>query len=98
MFEKIKYERILSDPLMAPHSHDMISDVFKELLKEKEYKDISISEICERAGISKRMFYRLFRSKRTLREYTWKYNSDIFVFADPFIPNFRELKRLHGRY
>ena len=36
------------------------------LMKKKEYKDISITEICERAGVTRMSFYRNFDSKEDI--------------------------------
>ena len=36
---------------------------FLELLQTKLYDDISVSELCEKSGVSRKTFYRLFDSK-----------------------------------
>lgn len=36
------------------------------LLKKKEYKDISITEICKKAGVTRMSFYRNFESKEDI--------------------------------
>ncbi len=51
---------------MALSSLNNISESFVELLKEKEYSKISISEICERADVSRQTFYSLFKSKENI--------------------------------
>ncbi len=51
---------------IAIKSQHMMLDALNELLKEKEYKDISISEICDRSGISRQTFYKLFGSKENI--------------------------------
>lgn len=51
---------------IAIKSQNMMLDSLNELLKEKDYKDISISEICERSTISRQTFYKLFGSKDNL--------------------------------
>ncbi len=51
---------------IAIKSQHMLLDALNELLKEKEYKDISISEICDRSGISRQTFYKLFGSKENI--------------------------------
>ena len=40
-----------------------ITEALLQLLKKKEYKDISITEICEKAGVTRMSFYRNFESK-----------------------------------
>lgn len=54
-----------SNPI-AIKSQQMMLDALNELLKEKEYKDITISEICERSTISRQTFYKLFGTKENL--------------------------------
>lgn len=53
--------------------HKSSSDVFLmallELLKEKAYIDISISELCRKAGLSRNTFYKFFSEKDALLEY-----------------------------
>lgn len=51
---------------IAIKSQHMLLDALNELLKEKDYKDISISEICDRSTISRQTFYKLFGSKDNL--------------------------------
>ena len=49
------------------------SDVFLmgllELLKEKPYSDISISELCHKTGLSRNTFYKYFSKKDALLDY-----------------------------
>lgn len=40
-----------------------ITEALLCLLKKKEYKDISITEICKKAGVTRMSFYRNFESK-----------------------------------
>lgn len=41
-----------------------IVDAYLELLREKETSEISVTEISERAGVSRMTFYRKFKDKR----------------------------------
>ena len=43
-----------------------ITDVLIELLREKPIEEISISELCEQAGIGRASFYRNFNSKEDI--------------------------------
>lgn len=43
-----------------------ITEALLLLLKEKEYKDISITEICNKAGVTRMSFYRNFESKEDI--------------------------------
>ena len=38
-------------------------DTFLQMLLETHYDDITISELCRRAGLSRKIFYRLFEKK-----------------------------------
>ena len=43
-----------------------ITEALLLLLKKKEYKDISIVEICKKAGVTRMSFYRNFESKEDI--------------------------------
>lgn len=43
-----------------------ITEAFLLLLKKKEYKDITITEICKKAGVTRMSFYRNFESKEDI--------------------------------
>lgn len=43
-----------------------ITEALLYLLKKKEYKDISITEICKKAGVTRMSFYRNFESKEDI--------------------------------
>ncbi len=45
---------------------DYIFDSFKHLLEKKKYNEISVCDICEKAGVSRMSFYRNFKSKDEL--------------------------------
>ncbi len=47
-------------------SQKNIAESFVELLREKEYSKVSISEICQKAGVSRQTFYSLFESKENI--------------------------------
>lgn len=47
-------------------SQKCIAESFVKLLRKKEYSKISISEICDEAGISRQTFYSLFSSKENI--------------------------------
>ena len=44
-------------------SRQMLEDALFALMEEKEYRQISVSEITERADVARRTFYRLYQSK-----------------------------------
>lgn len=43
-----------------------IEEAFKELLKEKPYKSITVSEICKRSNVSRKTFYVSFCNKEAI--------------------------------
>ncbi len=43
-----------------------ITEALLILLRDKEYKDISITEICKKAGVTRMSFYRNFESKEDI--------------------------------
>ena len=45
----------------------IISALF-ELMKKKPYRDITVTEICDGAGVTRRTFYRIFQSKEAVIE------------------------------
>ena len=50
-------------------SQKMLLDALNDLLAEKNFKDISVSEICSRSGISRQTFYSLFGTKEKILLY-----------------------------
>lgn len=47
----------------AVKSQKVIAEAFFDILKEKSYYDVSIKEICMKAGISRQTFYSLYGTK-----------------------------------
>lgn len=56
-----------------------ITEAFLLLLKKKEYKDISITEICKKAGVTRMSFYRYFESKEDILLKRVRYVTDSFL-------------------
>ena len=50
-------------------SQKLLLDALNELLAEKEFKDISVSELCSRSCVSRQTFYSLFGSKENILLY-----------------------------
>ena len=50
-------------------SQKLLLDTMNELLGEKEFKDISVSELCSRSGVSRQTFYSLFGTKENILLY-----------------------------
>ncbi len=51
---------------IALRSQHMILNALNELMIEKDLRDISVSEICVRSGISRQTFYKLFGTKENV--------------------------------
>ncbi|MDO4290575.1 MAG: TetR/AcrR family transcriptional regulator [Eggerthellaceae bacterium] len=49
-----------------PDVKTSIEDAFKSVLKEKPYSKITVSEICDRACVSRRTFYKYFQDKEAI--------------------------------
>lgn len=58
---------------------EYITEALLLLMKKKEYKDISITEICDKAGVTRMSFYRNFDSKEDILE-KW-----VTVITDTFL-------------
>ncbi|MBQ3669181.1 MAG: TetR family transcriptional regulator [Clostridia bacterium] len=54
----------------AISSQRQIADALMELMSEKPYEQITISELCKSAGISRQTFYTLFTSRENVVVYT----------------------------
>ena len=50
-------------------SQKSILNSLNQLMEEKEYKDISVSELCNRSGVSRQTFYSLFGKKENVLLY-----------------------------
>ncbi len=48
-----------------------LSESLKELLRERNFDDVTVTDICERAGVSRRSFYRHFLDKYDLMNCTF---------------------------
>ena len=53
----------------AVASQRLLLDALNELMQEKEFRDISISELCCRSGVSRQTFYSLFGTKENILLY-----------------------------
>ncbi len=53
----------------ALNSQKILLDSLNELLREQAFKDISVSELCTRCGISRQTFYSLFGTKENMLLY-----------------------------
>ncbi len=92
---KIKREALVSE---------YITDALLILMQKKAYKDVSITEICEKAGVTRMSFYRNFESKEDILKRWLTSITDDFLsesgisykndsMGDYFIKLFTHLKR-----
>lgn len=51
---------------------EAIERSFRELLQDKRYKSVSVTDICERACVSRKTFYANFRDKEDVVAYIFK--------------------------
>ncbi len=56
----------LGDNKTALYSQQLIADAMLSLLRKKSYLEISVSDLCKTAGVSRQTFYSLFGSKDTV--------------------------------
>jgi Bacterial regulatory proteins, tetR family len=56
----------IGDNKTALASQRLIADALLTLLKSKSFSDISISELCKEAKVSRQTFYTLFKSKENI--------------------------------
>ena len=54
-------------------SQKCIKEAFFALLKEKNFQDITISDLCKKADISRQTFYSLFKNKENILIYELKH-------------------------
>lgn len=50
----------------ALKSQKHLAEALYELMKEKKFSDITVSEICKKAGISRQTFYSLYESRENI--------------------------------
>ena len=55
---------------VALSSQRQIAQALMQLIDEKPYQDITISELCKTAGISRQTFYTLFTSRENVVTFT----------------------------
>ncbi len=74
-----------------------IENVLLELMREKRYDDISVSEICERAGVPRKSFYRYFDGKDGAMQSLLIHNISDFHSFSSFIGK-RDRRTLNGEF
>lgn len=50
----------------AVRSQEAIADALGKLMEERGFADVTVSELCARAGVSRQTFYKLFGSKEAV--------------------------------
>lgn len=59
---------------IALHSQKLIADSMMCLLREKDYEEITVSALCQEAGISRQTFYALFGSRENVIHFEITHN------------------------
>ncbi len=59
-----------------------MANSLKALLSERDYKKISISDICDRCGMNRKSFYYHFRDKYDLVNWIFDFETDSLLKAD----------------
>ena len=84
---------------VALSSQRQIAHALMQLIEEKPYQDISISELCKTAGISRQTFYTLFTSRENVVTFTLQ---EQYGYApeeeDPCESSIEHLCRGYGEY
>lgn len=80
-------------------SQKLLLDALHDLLAEKEFKDISVSELCCRSGVSRQTFYSLFGTKENILLYQLDLINDTKPQEDDTSTlNLHEICERFGRY
>lgn len=58
----------------ARNSQRIFLDTLEQLLREKDFSKISISELCDASGVSRQTFYSLFGTKENILRYAIAHN------------------------
>lgn len=72
-------KRKITDNPIALRSQKWLCDALIELMHEKPYKKITITEICNRAELARETFYRNFSSKEAIIKYCLEEKFQDFV-------------------
>jgi len=67
----MKYDITKPQTKGAKRVLDSVGSAFFNLLTEKDFADISINEVCDRAGYPRATFYNYFDDKYDLLNYLW---------------------------
>ncbi|MGM9662555.1 MAG: TetR/AcrR family transcriptional regulator [Oscillospiraceae bacterium] len=87
-----------SNPI-AKRSQDWLAEALLELLKTKAYAQISIKDICGKAGLSRQTFYQMFDSKEEVARYAVRYRQSPALLRPGASPDTaRELKQVARQF
>lgn len=72
----------------------LVNSLF-DLMRNKKYEDITVSEICDNAELSRRTFYRLFKNKNDLLDfYFGQIINEYSKIAKQKLNNMKDLKNI----
>lgn len=57
-------------------SQQLMAEALTQLMDQKAYKDISVSELCQLSGVSRQTFYSLFQTKDNILLYLLQVDND----------------------
>ena len=66
------YKQCKSSQSVQRQEH--IADCLRELIREKAYDEISITELCQKAGVPRNTFYRYFANKESVLKYLFDHS------------------------
>ena len=75
-----------------------ITDSLLDLMKQKHINDISIGELCDKAGVGRASFYRNFESKEDVIARELKKRLDTWWLSAIVQPNFNFVRALFEHY
>ncbi len=77
---------------ISPESYSrsyLVQALFR-LMEEHEYGEISVSDICRKAGVGRATFYRYFKRKKDVLVYYFDRNAEEFRLSQRYYPRCRE--------
>lgn len=84
----------------AQNSRRKIAGALLELMREQPYEDISVAEICRRAGVSRQTFYTLFHTKENVVHHMLQEECPIHDLSEPLDGENRlqQMCRMYSEY
>lgn len=71
---------------------EYIADCLQKLIHEKAYDEISITELCQRAGVPRNTFYRYFADKESVLKYLFDHS--MYALLEKVMNSYNESQEL----